>query len=119
MITGGSCVRRALPIALALALLGLGGCGGQSRARSAPPSQGERTFASSGCGNCHTLRVAGASGMVGPDLDRVKPSPREAIEQVRDGGGAMPAYGGQLSAEEIRAVASFVVSATRSGQTER
>jgi mono/diheme cytochrome c family protein len=32
-----------------------------------------------------------------------------AIEQVTDGGGGMPPFGGQLSEEEIQNVAAFVV----------
>ena len=33
---------------------------------------GEAVFASAGCGGCHTLEAAGASGAVGPNLDDVE-----------------------------------------------
>jgi mono/diheme cytochrome c family protein len=32
---------------------------------------GGQVFATNGCGSCHTLAVAGATGTVGPDLDKV------------------------------------------------
>jgi mono/diheme cytochrome c family protein len=32
---------------------------------------GKTTFASSGCGACHTFKPAGSNGKVGPDLDHV------------------------------------------------
>jgi cytochrome c oxidase subunit II len=44
---------------------GGGGAGGGGAA------SGKQVFASSGCGSCHTLRDAGASGTTGPDLDRL------------------------------------------------
>jgi cytochrome c551/c552 len=33
---------------------------------------GKTTFASSGCSACHTFTPAGATGKVGPDLDKLK-----------------------------------------------
>jgi len=69
---------------------------------------GKEIFASAGCANCHTLEAAGASGTIGPNLDEAKPSAESAAEQVTRGGNGMPAYGDQLSPEEIADVAAFV-----------
>ena len=71
-------------------------------------ADGEQIFADNGCGNCHTLAAAVASGTVGPNLDELKPSEEAAVEQVTNGGNGMPAFGDQLSPDEIRAVARFV-----------
>jgi len=61
------------------------------------------------CGSCHTLEEAGTSGTIGPNLDDSQVSLEQATEQITNGGGAMPAFGGQLSEEQIQDVAAFVV----------
>jgi sulfite dehydrogenase len=71
---------------------------------------GKAVFASAGCGACHTLKAAGSSGNVGPNLDQLKPSQATVAHQVEVGGGAMPAFKGRLSDAEIQAVAQFVAS---------
>ena len=71
---------------------------------------GKAVFAKAGCGGCHTLKAAGSSGNVGPNLDQLKPSKSTVAHQVEVGGGAMPAFKGQLSDAEIQAVADFVAS---------
>jgi mono/diheme cytochrome c family protein len=76
-------------------------------------AEGKRIFASAGCAACHTLKAAGASGNVGPNLDQVKPSYDKVIERVTNGKPPMPSFRGQLSATEIQAVARFVSSSTR------
>jgi mono/diheme cytochrome c family protein len=73
----------------------------------APPS-GSAVFASAGCGKCHTLKAAGASGSVGPDLDQLRPTAATVSQIVQSGGGAMPSFSGKLSDAEIAAVASYV-----------
>jgi mono/diheme cytochrome c family protein len=78
-------------------------------AKAAAPN-GKQIFASAGCGGCHTLKAAGASGNVGPNLDQLKPAEPVVERQVRDGGGAMPAFKGRLTPAEIKAVAKFVSS---------
>jgi mono/diheme cytochrome c family protein len=35
------------------------------------PTAGKAVFASAGCGACHTLKAAGASGSIGPNLDMI------------------------------------------------
>lgn len=62
------------------------------------------------CAGCHTLAAAGASGQVGPNLDQLKPSKATVEAKVKGGGGGMPAFDGQLSPEEITAVADYVSS---------
>lgn len=72
--------------ALALAL-GMAGCGGEETVTPTPETvvgsvaqptvpegdaaAGKAVFASAGCGSCHTVAAAGASGQVGPNLDEV------------------------------------------------
>jgi cytochrome c oxidase subunit 1 len=73
---------------------------------------GKQVFASAGCGNCHTLKAAGANGTVGPNLDQKKPPLALVLRRVTDGKGAMPAFKGQLTAQQIKDVAAFVVAST-------
>jgi mono/diheme cytochrome c family protein len=69
---------------------------------------GAKVYDSAGCGGCHTLAAAGSSGAVGPNLDDLKPDFASVQQQVENGGGGMPAFGGDLSQEEIDAVARYV-----------
>ena len=64
------------------------------------------------CGSCHTLGDAGTTGVVGPNLDDTKPSVEESERQIANGGGGMPAFKGQLSEEQIRALAEYIAQAT-------
>ena len=73
---------------------------------------GKQVFASAGCGSCHTLKAAGATGNVGPNLDQLKPAYDRVVHQVEVGGGSMPAFKGQLSDKQIQDVAAFVVAST-------
>jgi len=82
------------------------GGGGQ-----AAPSNPKEVFVQN-CGGCHTLADAGTSGTVGPNLDLLKPPLDRAIQQIKNGGGGMPAFEDQLSEEQIRALAEYVVKAT-------
>lgn len=112
-----------LLVAASLALVGAG-CGGDDDSDSAEPpatsttpdngvgtgdaANGEQVFASAGCGGCHTFAAAESTGSVGPDLDEASPSFDAVVEQVTNGGGAMPAFGDELSEQEIDDVAAFV-----------
>ena len=73
---------------------------------------GEAVFAKAGCGGCHTLEAAGASGTVGPNLDDAKPPKELVLDRVTKGMGVMPSFSDSLSAEEIAAVADYVVAST-------
>jgi predicted ferric reductase/mono/diheme cytochrome c family protein len=83
-------------------------------ATTAPGSAaaGKSVFASAGCGACHTLQAAGASGNVGPNLDEVKPDAAHVAEVVTNGKGAMPPYEGRLTDKQISDLAAYVVQAT-------
>jgi len=74
---------------------------------------GEAVFASAGCGGCHTLEAAGASGKVGPNLDDAKPDEALVIERVTNGMGVMPSFKGDLSEKQIQDVAAYVVDSTQ------
>ena len=47
-------------------------------------------------------------GTIGPNLDETQLGAEEIAEQVTNGGNGMPAFGDQLSPEEIQDVAAFV-----------
>jgi cbb3-type cytochrome c oxidase subunit III len=63
----------------------------------------------SNCGSCHVLADAGTSGSIGPNLDQAKPTLQKAITQITNGGGGMPAFKGQLTEQQIRALAQYLV----------
>jgi uncharacterized membrane protein len=71
---------------------------------------GRETFAKAGCGNCHTLQDADATGHVGPNLDAARPSASLVIERVTNGKGTMPSFRGDLSETNIADVAAYVAS---------
>jgi mono/diheme cytochrome c family protein len=71
-------------------------------------ADGAAIFAEAGCGGCHVFSPANSSGTVGPSLDDIDLSKDEIAQQVRNGGGGMPAFGDRLSDAEIEAVADFV-----------
>jgi mono/diheme cytochrome c family protein len=83
---------------------------------TAPPpgggaqANGKQVFETAGCSGCHTLKDAGATGNVGPNLDDLKPSKATVAHQVEVGGGAMPSFKGKLSDAQIQAVAAYVSS---------
>jgi cytochrome c553 len=89
------------------------GGGGGGGAPEGDAANGEQIFADQDCGNCHVLEAAGTSGTVGPSLDERKPSFETSVEQVTEGGGGMPAFGDDLSEQEIRDVAAYVVQSTQ------
>jgi mono/diheme cytochrome c family protein len=78
------------------------------------PTAGKAVFASAGCGGCHTLKAAGSTGTVGPNLDQLKPPLDRIVVQVDNGGGPMPAFKGQLTDKQIQDVAAFVYASTHS-----
>ena len=72
---------------------------------------GKAVFASQGCGGCHTLSAAGASGNVGPNLDESKPPTELVIARVTKGQGAMPPFG-NLSEQQVADIAAYVTQST-------
>ena len=85
-----------------------------STAAQGDPAAGKTVFASSGCGGCHTLKAAGSTGTVGPNLDQLKPPLDRIVVQVENGGGPMPAFKGQLTDKQIQDVAAYVYASTHS-----
>ena len=72
-------------------------------------NQGKIIFVGSGnCATCHTLEDANSYGNIGPNLNEIKPDIMRIIAAVTNGIGVMPAYEGELSTEEIKAVATYV-----------
>ena len=71
---------------------------------------GKVVFTSQGCTSCHTLKDAGATGQVGPNLDEAKPPYALVVTRVTNGMGVMPAFKGQLTGKQIQDVAAYVSS---------
>jgi len=73
-------------------------------------AEGKQLFtqkASPACAVCHTLRHAGATGQIGPDLDELRPDAARVEKAVRNGIGQMPANS-NLSEAQIRLLAKYV-----------
>jgi mono/diheme cytochrome c family protein len=84
----------------------------------APPAAGDAAlldkgrdiFTNYGCGSCHTLGDAGATGHVGPSLDgNTGLSQDFVVNRVANGQGMMPSFSSQLSADEISALAAYIM----------
>ena len=132
--------RAATPLVLLALLLGVAGCGGGEEVAPVPETvqgtvpaattsetttgeepttsvegdaaNGEKVFASAGCGGCHTLDAAGSTGNVGPNLDDAKPDASLVVDRVTNGQGVMPSFKGDLSDQEIADVAQYVFEST-------
>jgi cytochrome c551/c552 len=104
-----------------------GGGGGNAAA-------GEAVFNSSGCASCHTFKPAGATGTVGPDLDKAPASDAKADNNMALAAfihqsivdpnayiakgytkGIMPTtFGTSLSSSQLKNLVAFIVSGTSS-----
>ncbi len=71
---------------------------------------GKQVFVSTGCAVCHTLKAAGSTGTIGPNLDRSKVARATIVDRVTNGKGTMTAYAGQLTSQQIQDVAEFVLA---------
>jgi mono/diheme cytochrome c family protein len=95
------------------------GEGGESEGGEATsggdPQAGAAVF-SENCSTCHGATGLGGNG--GPDLTTMPLAQSEegAIQQVTNGGGGMPPFGGTLSEEEIQNVAAYVVQEITHGE---
>jgi sulfite dehydrogenase len=83
---------------------------GASTPAEPPPGDGRALFVDN-CGSCHALAEAGSAGGVGPPLDGTTLDADAIAAKVRDGSGSMPAFAGELTDDEIAAVAAFVEGA--------
>jgi mono/diheme cytochrome c family protein len=117
-------------LAMALLLAACGGSGSSSSSSSSAPPASSSSTGSSGaqnasadgkqvftqnCKGCHTLKDAGATGSVGPNLDDLKPPKATVVTQVNNGGGPMPAFKGKLTAAQINAVSTYVSTVAGQG----
>jgi len=76
-------------------------------------NQGKKIFLEKGnCATCHTLQDANSYGNIGPNLNEIKPDIMRIVLAVTNGMGVMPAYEGELSVEDIKAVATYVAQST-------
>lgn len=125
---------RAVVLGLLLVTL-VSACGGKRAAKAETTTAGSavvanvvgdpfkgKVFFKGYCSGCHTLKAAGATGRLGPDLDRLKPSYARVVEQVTTGGtggAGLPlsllTFGPDtFTAAEIRDIAAFVFISTTS-----
>jgi cytochrome c oxidase subunit II len=99
---------------------------GQRRALNGPPGElGKTVFANKGCASCHTFRPAGATGTVGPDLDKLPAEAQKAGKPLQDfvresivnpnayiqpgfPKNVMPGDFGQLPKDQLDALVSFL-----------
>jgi len=130
--------RTTLALATLLAAIGVAvaGCGGEEEATPSPqtvtgtttaptttttttttpapkgdPVAGKAVFTgSAGCTGCHTLKDAGSTGTVGPNLDQAMPPASLVIDRVTNGKGVMPSFKGTLTPTQIDDVAAYVSS---------
>ena len=127
-----SVVARRIVLALVVLALGVGSaaCGGDddSAATTTEETTTEETTSEdtttetgagtgrgifvANCGSCHTLSDAGTTGAVGPSLDGIGQDASTVETQVRNGGGGMPAFEGQLTDAEIQAVSAYVAESS-------
>jgi cytochrome c oxidase subunit 2 len=104
----------------------------QRNALRAPPGEaGKSVFAANGCASCHTLQAAGASGKVGPDLDKLPTYAKQAGKPLEDfvkesivdpnayvqpgfPKGVMPPFS-TLPKDQLDALVQFLVTSSRGG----
>jgi cytochrome c6 len=109
-------IPRLLLIAALALLLSLAGCGAEEpgvQTNDDPPpaeqpagaERGAQLFNSS-CGGCHILAAADTAGVVGPNLDELRPSRQDVLDAIDSGPGAMPAN--LLQGPDAEEVADFV-----------
>ena len=81
------------------------------RRRRLRSPDGKKVFATAGCGGCHTLKDAGTTGNVGPNLDQLKPSERDR-RSTRSRSAAARCRRSRASSPtpQIKAVATYVSS---------
>jgi mono/diheme cytochrome c family protein len=99
--------QQAVIIAYRLGATGSATTTGAATTTVASAVDGKQIFISN-CGSCHRLGAAGTTGSVGPNLDQLKPNVATVEQQVRNGGGGMPAFEGRLSNAQIAAVSKYV-----------
>jgi cytochrome c oxidase subunit 2 len=105
----------------------------QGKAAAGPAGQaGKAVFADNGCDSCHTLKAAGATAKVGPDLDKLPEEARRAgkpldgfvHESIVDPNAyvepgypknVMPSTFSQLPKKQLDALVQYLVTSTKRG----
>ncbi len=111
---------------------GSAGSGGGKQGGGGKPSSGDATagkqvFADQGCGGCHTLKAAGSTGQIGPDLDTalvgkdedfIRTSIVDPSADIAKGyqDGIMPTdFGDKIPADQLNDLIAFLQQSTGSG----
>jgi cytochrome c oxidase subunit 2 len=94
--------------------------GGQAQGQGA---SGEAIFQQAGCAGCHTFQPAGATGKVGPDLDKLPNDPQFVRESIVDPNAkvtpgfpadVMPQnFGDQLSSQQLDALVQYLLGGSQ------
>ena len=105
----------------------------QRNALNGPPGQaGKSVFAANGCASCHTLKAAGATGKVGPDLDKLPAYAKQAGKPLEDfvresivdpnayvqpgfPKGVMPPFA-TLPKDQLDALVAFLIASSKGGK---
>ncbi|PWU24411.1 MAG: cytochrome c oxidase subunit II [Candidatus Rokuibacteriota bacterium] len=104
--------------------------GGGATTGQGGAASGKSVFAAQGCSSCHTLTAAGATGTVGPDLDKLSAEAQKAgkpLDQfvkesivnpnayIEPGfpSGVMPQTFGQLPKAQLDALVAFLVKSAQ------
>jgi len=75
---------------------------------------GRKLFTDYACSSCHALADAGASGSIGPSLDRnSRLTKAYVIDTLTTGRGAMPSFAGQMSELEMATLADYIIGVSR------
>ncbi len=102
---------------MAVALAAMSQASSAQDAKPAAPdaekvAKGKIVFSNYGCGSCHSLADAGATGHVGPSFDGNSNLTEAFVaNRVTNGQGMMPAFGDQLTPDEVAEVAAYVTTA--------
>ena len=64
------------------------------------------------CALCHTLKDAGATGQIGPNLDELRPDTARVAAVIRNGMGPMPAFT-TLTDAQVAALARYVATVAK------
>lgn len=110
------CFRRTAVVPAVALACALGGPGAWAQAPDeAQLAEGKLLFqkqANPACATCHTLKDAGSTGAIGPNLDDTGPSKDDIRGVLHSGLGAMPQFDDHLSKEQIDALVNYVFWAT-------
>ena len=104
----------------------------QAALQGPPGAAGKSVFAANGCASCHTLKAAGASGKVGPDLDKLPAYAKQAGKPLEDfvresivdpnayvqpgfPKGVMPPFA-TLPKDQLDALVAFLIASSKGGK---